>query len=206
MKCRCRDGLERWRTGLNEIKANAEIGGLEKVFALLFYSSRLVLISEWLSFCIVGAIRGKADKDKDRCITDLYVALKTIFVALSVALPLEPVSWVMRAVLSYLLAETYLSLLNVVFIGTLPQERKISIGRTLLLLIFNAVQIVLTFALFYRTPLYPDKWKAIYTSVQVFGTISFPADQAPGLATVQIALDFIFLAVVLARLVGMQKN
>jgi hypothetical protein len=50
-----------------------------------------------------------------------------------------------------------------------------------------------------------DAWEATYWSVQVFSTLGFP-EKSPKLVTLQVALNFIFLAVLLARFLGMPEE
>ncbi len=205
MPCKCRDGLARWRDQLNEIK-KSETGGIERLFCFALYWLRLVSLSEWISFCIAGGRKDKAGQAKDQMIVDWYVVLKTFLVALLLIVPVKhSLSWLVQLVVWYLLAEMYLQLLNIVFVGTLKQDRKISVGRSLLLLMFNAAQLVLSFALFYRVYLNKGIRDAVYTSVQVFSTLGAP-EHARTLVTLQVALGFIFITVLLARFLGMPKE
>jgi hypothetical protein len=199
MPCRCRDGRERWRKGLNELR-ESDKGGLERVFYFILYGLRLVSLSEWISFCITGGREDDADHAKDRLIVDWYVVLKTLLIA--VLLYFVPakhsLTWLVQLIVWYLLAEMYLSLLNIVFVGTLKQDRKISVGRSLLLLMFNAAQLVLSFAVFYKVFFHKGVRDAVYTSVKVFSTLGAP-EHARTLVTLQVALGFIFLTVLLAK-------
>jgi hypothetical protein len=207
MPCRCREGLERWREGLKELR-ESDKGGLERLFYFGLYWLRLVSISEWLSFCITGGRENAADHATDRNIVDCYVVTKTVLVAvLLIIVPAKHslLTWFVQLFVWYLLAEMYLSLLNVVFVGTLKQDRKISVGRSLLLLMFNAAQLVLSFAVFYRVSLHKGIRDAVYTSVEVFSTLGVPKD-ARTLVTLQVALSFIFLTILLAKFLGMDEK
>src|SRR6185369_4780387 len=187
MPCKCRDGLQRWRAQLNGIK-ESKTGGIERLFYFALYRLRLISLSEWISFCITGGREDDAAHAKDRLIVDWYVVLKTFLVALLLILPAKhSLTWLVQLVVWYLLAEMYLSLLNIVFVGTLKQDRKISVGRSLLLLMFNAAQLVLSFAVFYRLCLHKGIRDAVYTSVQVFSTLGAP-EHARTLVTLQVAL------------------
>jgi hypothetical protein len=206
MPCRCRDGLNRWRKGLNELR-ESDKGGLERLFYFILYGLRLVSLSEWISFCITGGREDDANHATDRLIVDWYVVLKTFLVALLLCVvpTKHSLTWLVQLIVWYLLAEMYLSLLNIVFVGTLKQDRKISVGRSLLLLMFNAAQLVLSFAVFYRVCLHKDVRDAVYTSVQVFSTLGAPND-ARTLVTLQVALGFIFLTVLLAKFLDMPEE
>jgi hypothetical protein len=203
MPCRFRDGLKRWREGLDELR-ESDKGGLERRFYLGLYWLRLVSLSELFSFCITGGRDNPADQVKDRNFIDWYVVLKTVFVGvlLCVVPAKHSLTWLVQIGVWYLLAEMYLSLFNIVFVGTLKQDRKISIGRSLLLLMFNAAQLVLSFAVFYKVYLHKDVRGAVYTSVEVFSTLGAPP-HARTLVTLQVALGFIFLTILLAKFVNM---
>jgi hypothetical protein len=203
-----RSGLKRWSRTFQEIWVDSKVAGIEKWARRFLYFLRILSISEHLSFFIIGTNYSRKEYRRDLWITDLYVVGKTIFVALLAFLPerlLAAGAWIV----SYLLAEMYLALLNVVFVRTLPNERPISIPRSLLLLILNAFQIIVTFALYYRIVLSLDPGAAIASSFQVFGTVGHPArDSGHGsyLVALQIALDFVFIAILLASFVGQAAN
>jgi hypothetical protein len=83
------------------------------------------------------------------------------------------------------------------------------LATALLLLILNAFQIIATFALYYRIVLSLDPGAAIASSFQVFGTVGHPVnDSGHGsyLVALQIALDFVFIAILLASFVGQAAN
>jgi hypothetical protein len=208
MPCRCGDGLRWWREGLDELRASDK-GGLERLFHFILYRLRLVSLSEWISFCIIGARETAADHAKDRNFIDGYVVIKTVLVLplllLLVSAKHSLMTWLVLFIVWYLLAEMYLSLLNVVFVGTLKPERKISVGRSLLLLMFNAAQLVLSFAVFYKAFFHKGVKDALYTSVQVFSTLGAP-QHARTLVTLQVASGFIFLTVLLAKFLSMPEE
>jgi hypothetical protein len=82
------------------------------------------------------------------------------------------------------------------------------LATALLLLILNAFQIIATFALYYRIVLSLDPGAAIASSFQVFGTVYPVNDSGHGsyLVALQIALDFVFIAILLASFVGQAAN
>ena len=103
----------------------------------------------------------------------------------------------------YLLASTAVVLFNVLFLTKLSFIGPVaSYERTLLLFLVNIVQVVLAFAILYRLTL-PNlnPWKALFKSLLVFGTIGYP-ERAEPIVGIQIATDFVLLAVFLAFVVG----
>src|SRR5262245_48904902 len=138
MLSRYLSGLKRWSGEFRKIWLNSKFVGIEKWTRRGLYFLRILSLSEHLSFFIVGAKFSRAQYRRDSWITDFYVVGKTILVALLIFLP---DCWLSVWLATYLLAELYVVLLNVVILGTLPDERPISIPRSLLLLILNAFQI-----------------------------------------------------------------
>jgi hypothetical protein len=203
MPCKCGVGFNRWRAGLKEITQGT--AGIEKINCLVLYVLRLVSISEWISFCITGGRKDDASHETDRRIIDYYVFLKTFLVGLLFFIVPNWLPWWFEFFGWYLLAEMYVSLLNVVFVGTLKRDRGIRIGRSLLLLMFNASQLVLSFALFYRVHADLTWTTAFKNSIHVFSTLRLP-EQAPKLETAQIVLNFVFIAILLARFLGMPSS
>ena len=103
----------------------------------------------------------------------------------------------------YLPASTIVVLFNVLFLTKLSFIGPVaSYERTLLLFLVNIVQVVLAFAILYRLTL-PNlnAWKALFKSLLVFGTIGYPEGAEP-IVGIQIATDFVLLAVFLAFFVG----
>jgi hypothetical protein len=193
---------------LQEVWRDSKVAGIEKWARLSLYFSRILSISEHLSFFIIGAKYSREQYRRDLWLTDSYVLGKTIVVGLLAFLPasLLPVG---AAIATYFLAEMYSALLNVVFVSTLPDERPVSLPRSLLLLILNAFQLIVTFGLYYRLVLGLDPGTAIASSFLVFGTVGYPANESGDgryLVALQIGLDFIFVAILLARFVGEAVN
>ena len=109
----------------------------------------------------------------------------------------------------YLLASTVVVLFNVLFLTKLSFIGPVASNeRTLLLFLLNIVQVVLAFAILYRLTL-PNlnlnPWKALFKSLLVFGTIGYP-EGAELIVGIQIATDFVLLAVFLAFFVGRLGN
>jgi hypothetical protein len=77
-----RSGLKRWSSRLQEIWADPKLAGIEKWARRFLYFSRILSISEHLSFFVIGAKISKEQYRRDLWITDLYVVGKTVAVAL----------------------------------------------------------------------------------------------------------------------------
>lgn len=107
----------------------------------------------------------------------------------------------------YLLASTLVVLFNVLFLTKLSFIGPVaSYQRTLLLFLLNIAQAVLAFAVLYRLTL-PNltAGQAVFESLLVFGTIGYPHGAEP-IAGLQIATDFVLLAVFLSFFVGRLGN
>jgi hypothetical protein len=74
--------------------------------------------------------------------------------------------------------------------------------RSLLLFICNAAQITFMFAIWYYLYRVPDP---LIKSILTFATIGYAAEMKP-VAMVQIATDFVLLAIYLSQLIGGPKN
>jgi hypothetical protein len=198
-------GLDQWQGKLKEIKADSKKAGIEKMARVLLYFVRIVCLSELISWAVVGRPKhNDDDQRRDLTLIDCYVAGKTLFLLVLVILPDH---WLSILVASYLLAELYVAILNIVLIGTAtPDERPLSIPRSLILAILNVLQITLTFALYYRATLNLDPGPAIAGSFQVFGTVGtpIPPETKDGsyVVALQLALDFVFIVLFLGALVS----
>jgi len=197
MSMRFMDGLEEWRSDLKEIYSTKEVCGFEKAFDLVIFALMIATISQLLQFLLWGR--------RDRApgwFIDAYVFVAIVvlicFLVWSDSFPRVScfVAW-------YLLASTVIVLFNVLFLTKLSFIGPVaSYERSLLLFLMNIVQAVLAFAIFYRLTL-PNlnAWKALFTSLLVFGTIGYPKGAEP-IVGIQIATDFILLGVFLAFVVG----
>jgi hypothetical protein len=146
-------------------------------------------------------------------VVELYVAAKLIYLLILIQLPVEYLISAFWIAL-YMLVELYVALLNIVFlskypIGAIPSLSgpPRSFERMLILVMFNAVEVTVTFALFYRLflPADPGPWAAIAYSVQVFGTVGTPPNSSEGglyVVAFQLGADFVLLAIFLAILIG----
>ena len=101
---------------------------------------------------------------------------------------------------TYFLSATIIILLNVTFLTKLFGP-VVSNERTLLLFGFNVAQAILTFAIWYRFVLDLGAGRALFEALLVFGTIGYP-EGADTIVSIQIATDFMLVAVFLAVFVG----
>ena len=77
-----------------------------------------------------------------------------------------------------------------------------SAERSLILFIFNVVQLVFTFSIWYELGAKQPKGEALFNALLVFATVGYP-EKAPALIVgTQIAADFLLLAIFLAHIVG----
>src|SRR4051794_11736158 len=106
-----RSGLKRWSRTLQEIWIDPKVTGIERWTRLFLYSSRILSISEHLSFFLIGPKYTSDQYRRDLWLTDTYVVGKTIVVGLLAFLPASflPVG---AAIATYFLVEMYSALLN----------------------------------------------------------------------------------------------
>ena len=176
-------GWQEWRTGLTKI-AN-ETAGIERVAGVSLYVLTLISLTQWLHLAYEA--RNKSS------LIDAYVVGVLV---LSFCIFWNPN--VCLAILStYFSISTVIVLLNIVLLqhvfGEIPSPE-----RSLLLFICNVAQIVFMFATWYRLG---GEHDPLLKSVLAFATIGY-SEAMPGLAMVQIATDFVLLAIFLSHLVG----
>jgi hypothetical protein len=135
---------------------------------------------------------------KDRWITDLYVVLVLVFSVVTYLF--APHCWC-AWISTYFSASTVIVLLNVVLLSRVFGP-PFSPERSLLLFICNAAQITFMFAIWYYLYRVPDP---LIKSILTFATIGYAAEMKP-VAMVQIATDFVLLAIYLSQLIGGPKN
>jgi hypothetical protein len=90
----------------------------------------------------------------------------------------------------------------------------VSVERSLLLFILNALEVTLAFALFYRLagiPTATTAMDAINQSISVFGTLDSPKDAsgkavATGIVAIQLILDFLLVAIFLSVIIGRMQS
>jgi hypothetical protein len=171
-------------------KVWVETQGIERVVGIVIYGLKILSLSE-----LIPILLWKEDKAPSS-FTDTYVVLALV---LSVAIFFFwPGFWL--AVLSaYLSGSTVLVLLNIVLLRKVFGDIE-SPERSLLLFICNVTQIVFMFATWYYY-LGAHKEDALRISVLTFATIAH-AEKMPEVAMLQIATDFILLAIFLSHLIG----
>ena len=202
-----RRGVDFYRSRLKKID-ESEVEGLERYFDVLLCSLNTLSILYWLLM-----IRFK-DLRQEQKLTRLYVEVY-VLAKIAVLFGLLQFPGTISCLLAmYLLADLYVALLLVVFVakhvpGSFPliSGSRPSLERLLILLMGNVAEVTLAFALFYRMTLAedPGPWRAIAYSIQVLGTVGTPPDRTGSVLFVvswQIVLDFVLLAIFLARLIG----
>ncbi len=179
-----RHGVRNWTDGFATIAARTR--GIVRWVGWMLHSLSLLSPTQWM---YIGYGR---ERDVNTWI-DLYVIVALAISILSF-LFLSPVT---RWVSTYISAVTLIAVLNIVLLQRVFGDIS-SPERSLLLFICNVVQIVFMFATWYS--LYGEE-HPLLTSVLTFATIGHSAT-TPRIAMVQIATDFVLLAVYLSHLVG----
>jgi hypothetical protein len=186
-------GLTEWRSDLGKIYATAEVRGLEKYFDLAIFALTILIPSQIVQIWFWGR------RDQvPAWFAEVYVGAATILL-LGLLWWSDVVPWVSAAVACYLLASIIIYLLNVLFLSKL-MGGVLSAERTLQLFMFNVVQVLLAFAIFYRLTLHIPARRALFEALLVFGTLHYP--EAKAIVGLQIAIDFLLLAVFLAVFAG----
>jgi hypothetical protein len=181
-----RRGLRDWWIGVNEVAA--ETRGIERLFGFALCVLRLATPTEWVHL-------GFGTKERPlHSFSDAYVVGVVIVSAIIYSFPHVPLAWLS----TYLAASTLVVLLNVVLFDWWVYREKASVGRSLLLFICNVAQITLMFATWYRLGGGSDP---LLISVLTLATISYEQNM-PTIAMIQIATNFVLLAVFLSHLVG----
>ena len=186
------EGLAEWRNDLAKLRSTSEVRGIEKLFDLTIYFLTIFVPSAWMQICLGKRRAGIS-------FIDGYVIVITIILVCLLVWPAH-VPKLIAILAGYLFTTNIVILLNVLFLTKLfgpPASHE----RSLLLFLLNAIQVVLTFAIFYRCKLSFLAGKAFFQTLLVFGTIGYPsgADRIVGF---QIAVDFLLLALFLAFFVG----
>ena len=185
-----------WRDGLQKIWTAPNLHGIERLVGIGVFVLKTFILTELIRLLPWNR------KDKRKGLPDLYVVLVTAFLFILLVLP--PSAWSVGFAI-YFLASIIVYLLNVVLLSKVF-GRVLSPERSLILLILNVAQVVLIFAIFYRLELREELegWRdALVDAVLVLGTVAVPFPlKARPIAAVQVAIDFMLLAVFLAHFVG----
>ncbi len=183
-----RQGFRDWWGDLKAIAT--ETGGIERVVGLILYVLTLFSVTQWVHI-------GFGTKEKplhgliDTYVVGVLVLSVWIFWTSSVSL-----AWWS----TYFSASTVIVLLNVVLLhrvfGEIPKPE-----RSLLLFICNVAQIIFMFAAWYQLLGCYSQSDALLKSILAFATIGY-AEDMPKVAMLQIATDFVLLAIFFSHLVG----
>jgi hypothetical protein len=148
----------------------------------------LPFVSFWLRFIF---------KKREALAIDSYVVF---FLAVTAAIWWWLPTWWWAVFCSYISASSVHALLSVVFLSKVFGD-VVSPERSLILFICNVTQIVLMFSIWYEVGGLP-KWEALYAALLVLGTLGVYREHEKVLVGIQIATDFLLLAIFLAHLVG----
>jgi hypothetical protein len=164
------------------------LSGIEWAAATALYLVWYTLLSYWLSRITIKG-RGR--------IIEVYVVCTLAITILNWTW--GPTLWA-TALCSYFSTSTIVTLLQVLFLNKGLGHME-SPERSLLLFILNVFQMLFMFASWYYlvTPL--SKEDALFHAVLVLATLGYPSN-TPTIVELQIAADFVLLAVFLAHLLG----
>jgi hypothetical protein len=183
-----------WQSTLQRVSKSTEVDGIEKGVCVLLQGLRIILIAHWLTNTWVGI--------EKYVLAKLAVLLAILLLLFIVPLDNLWVAVVVSFVPGYLLFELYTVHFQIMFLSKLkfvaPPK---SVERSLLLFIFNAAELLIAFAIFYRGGFGLRVGEAITNAILVFGTIGYRNDTGP-IVAVQILLNFLLLAIFLATLIG----
>jgi hypothetical protein len=178
--------MREWWDGLKKIQRQTL--GIERWVGIPLYGLKLLLLTQWLHV-VFGRLPS--------WVTDLYAV---VVLALSISIffwcPSVPLAWVS----AYFSVGTLLVLLNVVLLRNVFPDIE-SPERTLLLFMCNLAQIVFMYATWYHLEGSYAQGEALRKSMLVLATIGYP-DKTPTIAELQIATNFILLAIFLGQLAG----
>jgi hypothetical protein len=190
---------------------NSETKGLERYSAFALNALYILSLLYWITI----KVRAENNQSCSERVVEFYVVAKLIIFIVLINLP-PPCFSVSVGIAIYLLAELYVAFLNIVFLTKLlpssapsASTTPPSLERLLILVLLNAAEVTIAFALFYRVTCGLKPLQAIAYSVQVFGTVGTPVkDNENGLYVVafQIAADFILLGIFLTILIGQLKG
>jgi hypothetical protein len=164
--------------------------GIEWLTARFLYALWVPTLAFWLRIFLSKYFR-------EALIVEVYVAA-------SVAVTF--VAWLLMAncwwaiLCSWFLFSTVVVLLHVVLLSKIFGDVQ-SVERSLILFICNVVQLVFTFSIWYELTHLP-KGKALFSAILVFATLGYPKEAPTLLVGIQIATDFLLLAIFLAHIVG----
>jgi len=202
--------LQEFRRTLHRIWHTKEITGAERLIAWTSYFTRIFSIPFWLLIPFEVESEDANTERHPRIEAYLTCELLALIAVLLVATKCPVIS---VAVAIYFLWQIYLALLEIVFVSklTFMKPEVISVERSLLLFVINAAEIVVAFAIFYRTALCYSPGAAVVNSLLVFGTVGHPLNGNPSLVaqdwggvvvSAQLVCDFLFIAIFLSAFLG----
>jgi hypothetical protein len=201
-----------WKEQLEDVEKiwrSTDVSGLERCWDVAIRFLQIITVGFWVRL----ALTRKMERPKA---VDIHVIVRAVLLTFALFIFVQYYPRVCTAFAIYVLYEMYLALLNIVFIskfGFIPPVA--SIERSLLLLLINAAEINLAFATFYRAV--NSNWdatQALATAVLVFATAGHPlplTGPAPGdsnnwIVISQVALNFVFIAIVVGALAGQLRG
>jgi hypothetical protein len=174
-------------------KIHRRLDGIEWLTALFLYALWAATLAFWLRI-----ILSRYSKIRQTLIIEVYVAVSAV-VAVVAWLWVPTFWWAIAR--SYLLFSTVLVLLHVVLLSKVFGDIY-SAERSLILFIFNVVQLVFTFAIWYELEAHQAKGEALFNALLVFATVGYPEKAPAVIVGAQIATNFLLLAIFLAHIVG----
>lgn len=171
--------------------------GIEKIFRLILSSSQLLFPGIYIKYFA----RKKGIEYQDLA-TDFYILLKVIFPILILVNQWQHYQWVI-VVMTYVFLETIFYIPTLIFASDLFSRPR-SYRRSMLLLFFNYLEIVLAYAVFYSCGNYLNKpfthwFDAIYFSIITSSSIGYgdyyPAETLGKFLVSTQALLFLFFIV-----------
>jgi hypothetical protein len=190
-------GIKEWICTLRRISSTSEARGIERLFDLVIFFLMIVTPSQHIQSLFWGR-RCNVSERFAECYTT------AVFVLMCFLLWSHPLSYWSAVLAGYLLATTLIVLFNVSFLPKLSFiGSSASAERSLLLFIFNLAQTAVAFAILYRWSLNLPPGDALFKSLLVLGTVSYPTQPAARvIVESQIVTDLLLLAVFLAFFVG----
>jgi hypothetical protein len=171
----------------DDLKKLSSLQGIEWLVAIVLYNIWYIFLSHWLQ---------EMFSSRKSLTTEFYVVSCVVVTVAVWWIPSLP-----GAILcSYFSLSTVMALLHVVFLSK-PLGNVESTERSLILFICNMTQVVFMFSIWYELDAYLTRGDALLSALLVLGTLGHP-DHAKVVVGVQIATDFLLLAIFLAHLVG----
>jgi hypothetical protein len=181
-------------------KISSRSKGIEWLVAAVLCLLQIFLLSFWLQRLLRRICRRPLSlndrrEQMDR-VTEVYVVVCIVVTVFIWWMP----TLAGAIICSYFSWSTIVVLLHVVFLSK-PLGDVASPERSLILFICNVTQVVFMFSIWYQLEAHLPKGDALFNTLLVLGTLGSP-DNAKVVVGLQIATDFLLLAIFLAHLVG----